>query len=237
MALVALWVPVTLMASSAQTLRNAMQRDLIGPLGAVGAAQVRFLFGLPFAALFLLGLMAATGLSAPALTAPNFAWTTFGAASQVIATAMMLAAMRTRSFVVAVALTKTEAAQIALFGLIALNDPPTAALMAAIALASIGVALMAARSKELASDWRSVALGLISATFFAFAAIGFRSAVIGVASPSRALAASLILVAGLAIQSAALGSRNILSDTPSLREGIGMSLIVVAAAILVWTAG
>jgi drug/metabolite transporter (DMT)-like permease len=299
MALVALWVPVTLMASSAQTLRNAMQRDLIGPLGAVGAAQVRFLFGLPFAALFLLGLMAATGLSAPALTAPNFAWTTFGAASQVIATAMMLAAMRTRSFVVAVALTKTEAAQIALFGLIALNDPPTAALIAAIALASIGVALMAARSrKELASDWRSVALGLISATFFAFAAIGFRSAVIGVASPSRALAASLILVAGLAIQSAALmgylaafdraGARAILEawrsslvagfmgalasqfwfiafaltdaarvrtlalvevplaqavslkmfrEPPSLREGIGMSLIVVAAAILVWTAG
>ena len=65
-----LWVPVTLMASSAQTLRNAMQRDLIGALGAVGAAQVRFLFGLPFAALFLLGLMAATGLSAPPLTAP-----------------------------------------------------------------------------------------------------------------------------------------------------------------------
>ena len=299
MALVPLWVPVTLMASSAQTLRNAMQRDLIGPLGAVGAAQVRFLLGLPFAALFLLGFMAATGLSAPPLTAPNLARTAFGAASQVIATAMMLAAMRTRSFVVAVALTKTEAAQIALFGLVALNDPATAALIAAIALASIGVALMAARSrKELASDWRSAALGLFSATFFAFAAIGFRSAVIGVMSPSRALAASLILAVGLAIQSAALmgylaafdraGARAILHawrsslvagfmgalasqlwfiafaltdaarvrtlalievplaqavslkmfrEPPSLREGIGMSLIVIAAAILVWTAG
>ena len=45
--------------------------------------------------------------------------------SQVIATSLMLAAMRTKSFVVAVAYTKTEAAQIALFGLIALNDPPT----------------------------------------------------------------------------------------------------------------
>jgi len=299
MAFVALWVPVTLMASSAQTVRNAMQRDLIGPLGAVGAAQVRFLFGLPFAALFLLTLMAATGLSAPPLTAPNLAWTAFGAGSQVIATAMMLAAMRTRSFVVAVALTKTEAAQIALFGLIALNDPPTVALIAAIVLASIGVALMAAPSrKELGRDWRSAALGLASATFFAFAAIGFRSAVIGVASPSRALAASLILVVGLAIQSAALmgylaafdraGARAILRawrsslvagfmgalasqfwfiafaltdaarvrtlalievplaqavslkmfrEPPNLREGIGMSLIVVAAAILVWTAG
>jgi drug/metabolite transporter (DMT)-like permease len=294
----AVWVPVTLLASSAQTLRNAMQRDLIGELGAVGAAQVRFLFGLPFAVMFLAGLMAATGLGAPRLTAPNLAWTTFGALSQVIATAMMLAAMRTRSFVVAVAYTKTEAAQIALFGLVALSDLPTAALIAAIALATIGVALMAIRSrKELLADWRSAALGLFSATFFAFAAIGFRSAVIGVASPSKVLSASVILVAGLAIQSAALGlylaafdragARAILNawrsslfaglmgalasqlwfiafaltdaapvrtlalievpmaqvvslkmfrEPPSLREGLGIGLIVIAAGILVWTA-
>src|SRR5580704_6572065 len=98
-----LWVLVTLMASSAQTLRNAMQRDLIGALTAVGAAQVRFLFGLPFTVLFFAGLMAVSGLSAPRLTAVNFAWTMFGAAYQVIATSLMLAAMRAKSFVVAVA--------------------------------------------------------------------------------------------------------------------------------------
>jgi drug/metabolite transporter (DMT)-like permease len=295
----AVWVPVTLLASSAQTLRNAMQRDLISALGAVGAAQVRFLFGLPFAVMFLVGLMAASGLGAPRLTALNLAWTAFGAVSQVIATAMMLAAMRTKSFVVAVAYTKTEAAQIALFGLVALNNPPTLVLIAAIALATIGVALMAVRSrKELAADWRAAALGLFSATFFAFAAIGFRSAVIGVVSPSKVLSASAILVAGLAIQSAALGlylalfdragaraivnawrsslfagfmgafasqlwfiafaltdaapvrtlalievpmaqlvSLKMFREPPSLREGLGMTLIVVAAGILVWTAG
>ena len=109
MALGGVWIPVTLLASSAQTLRNAMQRDLIGALGAVGAAQVRFLFGLPFAVMFLAGLMAATGFSAPRLTALNLACTAFGAVSQVIATALMLAAMRTKSFVAAVAYTKTEA--------------------------------------------------------------------------------------------------------------------------------
>jgi hypothetical protein len=94
----AVWVPVTLLASCAQTLRNAMQRDLIGALGAVGAAEVRFLFGLPFAALFFLGLMAATDFDLPPLTATNLAWTALGAASQVVATAVMLAAMRTSSF-------------------------------------------------------------------------------------------------------------------------------------------
>jgi hypothetical protein len=58
-----------------------MQRDLIGALGAVGAAQVRFLFGLPFAVMFLVGLLVATGLSALRLTAISFAWTVFGAVS------------------------------------------------------------------------------------------------------------------------------------------------------------
>src|SRR6202021_2967302 len=172
MAVGGVWIPVTLLASSAQTLRNAMQRDLIGALGAVGAAQVRFLFGLPFAVMFLAGLMAVSGLSAPRLTAVNLAWTVFGAASQVIATSLMLAAMRTKSFVVAVAYTKTEAAQIALFGLIALNNPPTAALIAAIALATIGVALMAIRSrKELVADLRSAAVGPFPAALLSFCAL------------------------------------------------------------------
>jgi drug/metabolite transporter (DMT)-like permease len=294
-----LWVLVTLMASSAQTLRNAMQRDLIGALGAVGAAQVRFLFGLPFAVLFLAGMLAATGLDAPPLKLANLLWTAFGAFSQVIATALMLAAMRTRSFVVAVAYTKTEPAQVALFGLVAFNETPTRSLIAAIAFAMIGVGLMSVRSrKELVSDWRSTAYGLASATFFAFAAIGFRSAVIGVETPSRALAASMILVVGLAIQSATLGlylgvvdragarailaawrsslfagfmgalasqfwfiafaltdaarvrtlalievpmaqvvSLKLFRELPSLRDGLGMALIVAAAAILVWAGG
>jgi hypothetical protein len=73
MAVGGVWIPVTLLASSAQTLRNATQRDLIGVLGAVGAAQVRFLFGLPFAVMFLVGLLVATGLSAPRLTAVSLA--------------------------------------------------------------------------------------------------------------------------------------------------------------------
>jgi drug/metabolite transporter (DMT)-like permease len=294
-----LWVLVTLVASTAQTLRNAMQRDLIGTLGAVGAAQVRFLFGLPFAALFLAGMLAATGLSMPPVTPVNLAWTALGAFSQVIATAMMLAAMRTRSFVVAVAYTKTEPAQVALFGLLVFNDRPTVPLIAAIVLAMIGVAVMSVRSrKEFASGWRSAALGVGSGTFFAFAALGFRAAVIGVESPSRALSASLILVVGLAIQSATLalylglfdraGARAILAawrsslvagfmgalasqfwfiafaladaakvrtlalievplaqvvslklfrEPPTLRDGLGMTLIVAAAAILVWSGG
>ncbi len=200
-----LWAVFTLIAAAAQTLRNAMQRELIGALGAVGAAQVRFLFGLPFAVLFLAGARLSTGIALPALSPSTFAWTVFGALTQIAATALMLAAMRRRSFVVVVAYTKTEAAQVALFALLFLGETPTLKLIAAIALATAGVFLMSARGAgEGVSSWRPVAMGLVSASFFALAAIGFRAAVTGLATPSIAIAASTILVVGLAIQTVVL---------------------------------
>jgi len=200
-----LWAVFTLIASAAQTLRNAMQRELIGALGAVGAAQVRFLFGLPFAVLFLAGVRVSTGIALPALSPSTLAWTLLGALAQIAATALMLAAMRQRSFVVVVAFTKTEAAQVALFALIFLGETPTAKLVGAIALATAGVFLMSARGADEASpSWRPAAMGLVSAAFFAVAAIAFRAGVTTVATPSIAIAASTILVVGLAIQTAVL---------------------------------
>jgi hypothetical protein len=51
--LLPLRIPATLAAAAAQTARNAMQRHLVESLGTVGATQVRFLYGLPFALMFL----------------------------------------------------------------------------------------------------------------------------------------------------------------------------------------
>ena len=50
-----LWAVFTVIAAFAQTLRNAMQRELTTSLGTVGATHVRFLFGLPFVLIFLIG--------------------------------------------------------------------------------------------------------------------------------------------------------------------------------------
>ena len=65
-----LWAVFTLIAAAAQTARNAMQRELTATLGTVGATHVRFLFGFPFALLFLAGVMLVTG--APAASAGEF---------------------------------------------------------------------------------------------------------------------------------------------------------------------
>ena len=59
-----LWVPFTLLAAAGQTARNAMQRELTAKLGTVGATHVRFLFGFPFALIFLAVVLIATGAAA-----------------------------------------------------------------------------------------------------------------------------------------------------------------------------
>jgi drug/metabolite transporter (DMT)-like permease len=125
-----LWAVFTLIAAAAQTVRNATQRELTGKLGTVGATHVRFLFGLPFACLFLLGVIFVGGAALPRPGLVFWPWVLAGALLQIAATALMLAAMGERSFVVAIAYIKTEPIQVALFGLIFLGDHVTAMMAA-----------------------------------------------------------------------------------------------------------
>src|SRR5262249_4918821 len=113
-----LWVVFTLIAAGAQTVRNATQRELTAKLGTVGATHVRFLFGFPFALIFLAAVMLALGHGLPQVSLVYWVWVVAGALTQIAATALMLAAMNDRSFVVVYAYIKTEPVQVALFGLI-----------------------------------------------------------------------------------------------------------------------
>lgn len=200
-----LWIVFTIAASGAQTARNAMQRDLIATLGTAGATFVRFLFGLPFALLFLALASTASGAAPPAPGLSPLLWTAFGGVSQILATGLMLAAMKEKSFVVAIAYTKTEPIQVALFGLVFLGDRVTGPMAAAITVATAGVMLMSwpKRSAEAAPmEWRSAAYGLVSAAMFAFSAIGYRAGILALGAPNFVLGASTILALALAIQSA-----------------------------------
>src|SRR5674536_351340 len=120
-----LWAVFTLIAAAAQTARNAMQRELTATLGTVGATHVRFLFGFPFALIFLAGVLLVTGSALPPPGLAFWPWLIAGAFTQIAATALMLSAMGERSFVVAYAYIKTEPVQVALFGLIFLGDSVT----------------------------------------------------------------------------------------------------------------
>src|SRR5580704_13102992 len=104
-----LWALFTVIAAFSQTVRNAAQRQLTATLGTVGATHVRFLFGFPFALIFLAGVLIATGSAFPSPPLVFWPWTVVGAGAQIVATATMLATMSSRSFVVTIAYIKTEA--------------------------------------------------------------------------------------------------------------------------------
>ncbi len=197
-----LWAVFTVVAAAAQTVRNATQRQLTDDLGAVGATHVRFLFGLPFALIFL-STVVATGAALPQPHLEFFGWAAAGAVAQIAATAMMLVAMGERSFVVTIAYTKTEPVQVALFGLVVLGDRLTVPMMAAIAIATAGVMAMSPRSGR-PGGLRPIVLGLLAGTFFALAAVGFRGAILSLESPSFVMAATFTLCVALAMQAALL---------------------------------
>ena len=201
-----LWIAFTLTAAIAQTFRNAMQRELVSTLGTAGATYVRFLFGLPFALLFLAVVAGSVGALPPLPGAAGFGWALAGSLSQILATGLMLAAMRDKSFVVTTAYTKTEPVQVALFGLVFLGDRLGPMLLLAIAIATAGVVLLSWPQKQVqGGSLKPAALGLVSGAFFAISAIGFRGAILALDTPHFVLAASTVLVTGLLIQSGLIG--------------------------------
>ena len=198
-----LWALFTVVAAAAQTVRNATQRELTVRLGTVGATHVRFLFGAPFALVFLAAVMLALGQGLPHPPLAFWPWVIVGALAQIAATALMLAAMNDRSFVVVYAYIKTEPVQVALFGLVFLGDAVTPAMAAAIAIATTGVVVMALKPGT-AMDVRATLLGLAAGAMFALSAVGYRGAILSLELPSYVMAATFTLAAGLLLQSVLL---------------------------------
>ncbi len=224
-----LWAVFTVVAAFFQTLRNAMQRELTRGLGTVGATHVRFLFGFPFALIFLAGLVVGTGAPLPRPGLMFWPWVIGGAFTQVAATALMLLAMGERSFVVTIAYLKTEPIQVAIFGLIFLGDRVSGPMMIAILLATAGVIVMSTplptlprkRGRE---GWgigglRPTLIGLASGGMFALSAVGYRGAILDLHLANFVMAATFTLVIGLAILALMLSFYLILR-APSVLAGI-----------------
>lgn len=194
-----LWALFTLIAAASQTMRNAAQREITATLGTVGATHVRFLFGLPFALVFLSIVLSASSEELPYPGMVYWLWVMAGALTQIAATALMLAAMNDRSFVVIYALIKTEPLQVALFGLILLGDAVNAGMAVAIMIATSGVVAIALKPRA-GANLQAVLLGLSAGAMFGLSSIGFRGAILDLALPNYLVAATVTLAVGLVIQ-------------------------------------
>lgn len=208
-----LWVFVVFWAALAQTARNAAQRSLVAQAGTLGATLVRFLYGIPFAALAvaLLQLVPTPTPAMPQFHAGYFGWMVLGALGQLAATALLLAAMKQRNFVVGVAYSKTDALQVALFGTLFLRELPGWATMLAMALATAGVVMLSLPARKPApgepSGWTGAAAlyGLGSGAGFALSAVGYRGAALQLPGVSAWLIGAWGVLFAQALQSLLLG--------------------------------
>lgn len=196
------WIPATVLAALLQTARNLTQRSLTELIGVIGATQVRFLFGLPFALLFLVLVCAGAQRLPPAIGLGTLGVTAWGALTQIAATALMLAAMRERSFAVTTAYTKTEPVQVAVFGALLLGDALTVWKFLAIVIATAGVVLVSWKPGEKLSraGLRPAVLGIGAGAFFALSAIGYRGAIQMLPEGGFLIRATTILALGLFLQ-------------------------------------
>ncbi|HET7154331.1 MAG TPA: EamA/RhaT family transporter [Hyphomicrobiaceae bacterium] len=153
--------------------------------------------------MFLAVVFAASGVPLPRPPAGYWLWILQGSIAQIAATALMLAAMSDRSFVVVYAYIKTEPVQAALFGLVFLGDAVTLPMAAAILIATTGVVLMALKPGT-TLDIRATLLGIAAGGMFALSAVGYRGAILSLGLQSYLMAATFTLAVGLVIQAALL---------------------------------
>ena len=230
-----LWIPVTLAAALAQTGRNATQRGLTERLGTLGATNVRFLYGLPFACAFLALALWATDSAPLPLTPRALIFTVFGAAAQIAATALMLQAMRNQGFGLVTAWLKVEPVLVALIGWAVLGEALTLPMLAAIAVAVGGVLVMTLKpgqGRSMLSGLAPSALGLAAGLAFGLSAIGFRGAITALPEGSFLIRALTILALTLALQTLALGLWLAVRDRPALTGSLRAFVPSLAAGFL-----
>src|SRR6476661_6107994 len=247
-----LWAVFTLIAAAAQTARNAMQRELTAILGTVGATHVRFLFGFPFALLFLAGVLIATGEALPKLPGVFWPWVIVGAFTQIAATAILLAT----AGVIVISLkggigeratvrsTVIGLVSGALFGLSAIGyrgailslQLPDFVLAATYTVA-IGLVIQAATLslylalrdpkvlRAIVGAWRP---SLLAGFMGAFASeFWFLAFAITTAANVRTLAlVEVVFAQGV--------TRFVFKQPTTRREALGVALVVIGVALLVW---
>lgn len=207
-----LWIPITIGAALFQNIRTALQKHLTGRLSTYGATFTRFVYGVPLALGYVLFLNQGLGLEIPRSDLVFLSWVFLGGISQILATGALLACFQQRNFAVGTALSKSEVVQAAVFSLVFLGERVTALGIAAIALGTVGVMLIAVERGQLGVrglieglKGRAALLGLASGALFAISSVAFRGAALQTGHESFLMAAGWTLLASVLLQTLLLG--------------------------------
>jgi drug/metabolite transporter (DMT)-like permease len=202
-----IWIPITLFAVVMQTVRTAGQKQLTAHLDPISVTLVRFLFGLPFAAVYLLCLVAWSDASLPPLNGTFVVYTALGGVAQIIATVLLIHLFSLRNFAVGTTYARTEAFLTAFIGALFFGEWISVQGWVAIVISVAGVVVLTiARSHVdngsiLGRLWnRAAAIGLASGLGFALASLSIRKASLSFGIDDFLLSAGMTLVLMIILQ-------------------------------------
>ena len=198
------WLLLTFLGAFLQNIRSFLQRRITDKLSINGSSFVRFLFAIPLAILLVLLLVDRI----PSLPWTFLGYVIAGGVAQIIGTSCLISAVVKGNFSVGTTLSKTEAAQAALFGLVVLGDAITASIALGILVSLAGVACLSWSQGSFLSNLsrRSLFLGLISGTGFAVAAVCFRGASLSLEFGEFFERAALTVLVAVSLQSIIMGA-------------------------------
>lgn len=232
------WILLVIIAAAAQTLRNAVQKRVSGTQGPLPATLVRFVYGLPFACLWLTAVIAYVGVT-PAWSPRFLAWTALGAIGQLIATAFLLMAMTRRNFVVSVVYSKTEVVQLLPLAWLLLGEAVSTASIVAVVVATVGVVILSTNVNSLRRlDFArslftpAAGYGFASGTAFAFSLLGYRGAALTVPDTPAFVTGAFGLVCAQILQSLLLGPWLYVRQPGALRALAGEWRLSISAGAL-----
>jgi drug/metabolite transporter (DMT)-like permease len=181
---------------------------------------VRFLFGLPFSALFVAVAWAVWPHAQPSFTPAFWLASALGGAGQIGATAAMLVSMRRSSFALGTAFQQSSIPLAGAVGLM-LGEPLSAGRWAGLGLVTAGLfALAWPRGPSARDGWAAALLGLAAGAGFAISSNAYRQASIGLDPHHPVLAAQVTVFCAQAMQSAALVGWLSLRDRRALRVAV-----------------
>jgi drug/metabolite transporter (DMT)-like permease len=206
-----LWIPITVLAAAAQTLRFMLQKHLAGgQLSTFGATWARFLYAAPLVVVLLFVYVRLTGQDLPRPRPGFWGYAGLGGVCQILATLCVVALFGRRNFAVGITFKKTEVMLTALAGFLILGDRISFGGAIAIAVGFLGVLWLSATPENTGRGLArfvngASALGVLSGVFFALSAIGYRGAVLAMEGGDLALRSGLSLAVVSTGQAVALG--------------------------------
>ena len=219
-----IWIPVTLAAALAQTLRFMLQKQLkTTGLSTAGATLARFIYSTPLIGAIALGYSQTTAQALPQIPLRFWAFAISGGAAQLLATMCMVALFSHRSFAVGMAFKKTEVLLSVLVGIAVLGEGVSGWGFAAILLGLGGVLLLSDPPGETGA-WhrriinRSVLLGLVAGGLFAVSGVTYRGASLALASGDTFQRAIVTLAVVTLMQTAALVGWLVIKEAGEMRR-------------------